>query len=51
MFNEVSTIEEVYKEVTNINLLNNIEKEIIIIDNNSSDGTIEILKTLKKGCW
>ena len=48
VFNEVSTIEEVYREVANINLLNNIEKEIIIIDNHSSDGTTEILKTIKK---
>jgi glycosyltransferase involved in cell wall biosynthesis len=40
-FNEISTIKEI---VSKINNEKNYNKEIIIIDDNSTDGTIEILK-------
>ncbi len=40
-FNEVSTIKEI---VSKINNEKNYNKEIIIIDDNSTDGTVEILK-------
>ena len=45
VYNEVSTIQQIYDEIL-VDLINNIEKEIIIIDNNSTDGTKEILKKL-----
>ena len=46
VFNEVSTIKKLYEEILKVDLINNIEKEIIIIDNNSTDGTKEILKKI-----
>ena len=46
VFNEVSTIGKIYDEILNVNLIKNIEKEIFIIDNNSTDGTKEILKKI-----
>ena len=46
VFNEVSTIRRIYDEILNVALINNIKKEIIIIDNNSTDGTKEILKKI-----
>ncbi len=46
VYNEVSTIQQIYDEILSVNLINNIEKEIIIIDNNSTDGTKEILKKI-----
>ena len=48
VFNEASTIEEIYKRVRNVKLIKNIKKEIIIVDNNSNDGTLEKLKKFKK---
>ena len=46
VFNEVSTIKKVYEEILNVELIHDIEKEIIIIDNNSNDGTKEILRNI-----
>ena len=48
VFNEISTIQEIYNQILDVDLINNIEKEIIIIDNNSTDGTKEILKKISK---
>jgi glycosyltransferase involved in cell wall biosynthesis len=48
VFNEESTILEILKRVENVNL-GTIEKEIIVIDDFSSDGTREILKSLGGG--
>ena len=47
VYNEVSTIQKIYDEIINTDLINNYEKEIIIIDNNSTDGTKDILKNIK----
>ena len=48
VFNEESTILEILKRVENVNL-GTIEKEIIVIDDFSTDGTREILKSLGGG--
>ena len=46
VFNEIKTIEKILRKINNVELQNNIQKEIIIIDNNSSDGTKEFLKKI-----
>ena len=46
VFNEIKTIEKVLDQIKNVKLQNNIEKEIIIIDNNSFDGTKAFLKKI-----
>ena len=43
VFNEKNTIKKAIEEVKKLNL----EKEIIVVDNCSDDGTVEILKDLK----
>jgi glycosyltransferase involved in cell wall biosynthesis len=43
VFNEKNTIIEAIKEARDLN----IDKEVIVIDNCSDDGTVEILKSLK----
>ena len=48
VFNEISTIEEIYNKVRNVKLIKNFKKEIIIVDNNSKDGTVEKLKKFEK---
>ncbi len=47
VFNEKETILQVLNKIENIKL-NNIKKEIIIVDDFSSDGTRDILKKLNK---
>ena len=47
VFNEKNTILKILKQVEDVKL-NNIQKEIIIVDDFSTDGTREILKNLKK---
>ena len=44
VYNEVKTVNELLIKVLNQELIQNIKKEIIIIDNNSRDGTKNILK-------
>jgi len=43
-YNEKNTILEILKRIESVNL--NLEKEIIIVDDHSTDGTIDILKKL-----
>ena len=45
VYNEVKTVEKAIKDVISINYPN---KEIIVIDNCSKDGSAEIIKKLKK---
>ena len=47
VFNEIKTIEKVLDQIKNVKLQNNIEKEIIIIDNNSTDGTKAFLEKIQ----
>ena len=46
VYNEIKTIKEILQKVNNVNLSAQFEKEIIIVDNNSQDGTKEFLKNL-----
>ena len=46
VYNEIKTIEEILQKINNVNLPAQFEKEIIIVDNNSKDGTKEFLKNL-----
>ena len=46
VYNEIKTIEEILQKINNVNLPVQFEKEIIIVDNNSQDGTKEFLKNL-----
>ncbi|GAH87477.1 unnamed protein product, partial [marine sediment metagenome] len=48
VFNEEKTISELFNNVKNVPLPENMEREIIIIDDCSTDGTKEILHTLEK---
>jgi len=42
-YNEVKTIDKLIKKVCEVELINDFEKEILIFDNNSDDGTKDIL--------
>lgn len=45
VYNEVKTIQKLLNSVLKVKLQNNFKKEILIFDNNSDDGTKEILKS------
>ena len=44
VYNEINTIEQILKKIDEVDLPRNILKEIIIVDNNSNDGTKDFLK-------
>ena len=44
VYNEINTLEIIIKKLVDLNLYNNIEKEIIIIDDNSTDGSAKIIE-------
>ena len=45
VYNEVNTVEIIIKKLLDLELYNNIDKEIIIIDDLSTDGSREIIKS------
>ena len=44
VYNEINTLEIIIKKLVNLTLYNNVNKEVIIIDDFSSDGSAEIIK-------
>ncbi|MCK4744833.1 glycosyltransferase family 2 protein [Candidatus Parcubacteria bacterium] len=48
VFNEEKTIKKILSKIENVLLINNLKKEIIIVDDCSDDGTREILKNFDK---
>jgi len=48
VFNEVNTLQIILKKLINLKLHDNITKEIIIIDDCSTDGSLSIIKQFKK---
>ena len=44
VFNEINTLEIILKKLIELKLYNNIEKEIIIIDDFSTDGSVKIIQ-------
>ena len=47
-YNEANTIHEILNKVKDVALLNNLEKEIIIVDDCSTDNTTEVLESYIK---
>lgn len=46
-YNEVSTIANLLDKVREVELIDSIEKELVIVDDHSSDNTVDILKKYK----
>ena len=44
VYNEIKTVEIILKKLVHLKLYNNLQKELIIIDDCSTDGSIDILK-------
>ena len=44
VYNEIKTVEIILKKLVHLKLYNNLRKELIIIDDCSTDGSIDILK-------
>lgn len=47
VYNEINTLEEIIKKVLNVKL-KNVEKEIVIVDDASSDGSVALIKRLEE---
>ena len=47
VLNEIKTIAKILHKIDTTELPSNIQKEIIIVDNNSIDGTKEFLKKIR----
>lgn len=47
VYNEKNTLEKILEKVENVSL-DNVEKEIILVDDASKDGSVEILKEIEK---
>jgi glycosyltransferase involved in cell wall biosynthesis len=47
-YNEDNTVEIILKKLVSLKLYNNLQKELIIIDDYSADGSIDILKKYTK---
>ncbi len=47
VFNEVKNITSVLRRIKKVKLINNIKKEIILVDDCSKDGSREVIKNLK----
>ena len=48
VYNEVKTVEIILKKLVHLKVYNNLQKELIIIDDCSTDGSIDILKKYVK---
>ena len=48
VYNEVNTVEIILKKIVSLKLFNNLKKEVIIIDDCSTDGSIDIIKKYSK---
>ena len=48
VYNEIGTVETVIKKLIDLKLYNNLNKEIIIMDDHSTDGSKEIIKSYEK---
>ena len=44
VYNEINTVETILTNLINLKIYNNVEKEIIIIDDSSTDGSTEIIR-------
>ncbi len=49
VYNEAATIHHILEKVQQVSLLNNIQKEVIVVNDCSTDGTWERLQELKDG--
>ena len=48
VYNEVNTVLIILNKLKKLNLYNNFTSEIIVVDDNSTDGTKELLQNLEK---
>lgn len=48
VYNEVNTVEVILKKLVNLKLFDNLKKEVIIIDDCSTDGSIDIINKYAK---